>query len=123
MVGHACQAGPAGSGPIKSMSYAVSYCRICGRELVSDINSSCPQCSLSFSNQQVEQSVSKTSIFDLAWAFVVWGVSGGFLLLFDILFRIGMYLTRGAMPDVKLTTFVVILSLALTMFMHIAGFI
>ncbi|HEX5081647.1 MAG TPA: CPBP family intramembrane glutamic endopeptidase [Blastocatellia bacterium] len=60
---------------------------------------------------------------DLLWAFIVWGVSGGFLLLLEYSFRLLLLLSGRGIPDVQLTQGAVILSLAVTFIMQVAGFV
>lgn len=60
---------------------------------------------------------------DLFWAFVVWGVSGGFLLLLDFGFRALLWLSNGHLPEIKLTRGAVIFSLVITLVMQLAGFL
>jgi membrane protease YdiL (CAAX protease family) len=60
---------------------------------------------------------------DLLWAFIVWGVSGGFLLLLEYSFRLALLATGRRIPDVQITQGAVILSLALTFIMQVAGFV
>jgi membrane protease YdiL (CAAX protease family) len=60
---------------------------------------------------------------DLFWAFVVWGVSGGFLLLLDSVFRLILWLSNRSLPEVKFTQNAVILTLVITLFMQVAGFV
>src|SRR5215510_10029055 len=101
------------------MSDAVSYCPNCGSLL--DANNSCPQCDLSYSAVVSEQPKSKPSGFDLAWAIVVWGISGGFLLMLDLAYRIWLNLRQGGIPEIRITTPIVIFSLLVTMLMQLAG--
>lgn len=105
------------------MSYTVSYCQICGRELVSGISNFCPQCDLRFSDQQVERRWSKTTVLDLVLAFVVWGVSGGFILVANAFILLSLHMTTGKPPDVQLTPLLAMVTMVLTLFMHIAGFV
>jgi len=55
-------------------------------------------------------------------AFVVWGVSGGFLLLLEYGFRLIFWLTNRSL-EVQITRRAAILSLAVTLLMHVAGFV
>jgi CAAX protease family protein len=58
---------------------------------------------------------------DLLWAFVVWGVSGPFLLIIDYLLRFILWLKNISLPEVQITPFAVISSLAITLVMQLAG--
>jgi CAAX protease family protein len=60
---------------------------------------------------------------DLLWAFIVWGISGGFLLLLEYSFRLLLLLGGRGIPDVQLTQGAVILSLVVTFIMQVAGFV
>jgi membrane protease YdiL (CAAX protease family) len=60
---------------------------------------------------------------DLFWAFVVWGVSGGFLLILEYGFRFTFWLTNRHLPEVQITRGAAILSLTITLMMHVAGFV
>lgn len=62
------------------------------------------------------------SWLDLLWAFLVWGVSGGFALTFEAATRAAIRLGYFAQPEMKLTPVVVIISLAITLLMHLLGF-
>jgi hypothetical protein len=64
----------------------------------------------------------RPSVFDLAWAVVVWGVSGGFLLMLDMAYRLAYWFANHQQPNVQLTRGIVIISLALTLIMHLVGF-
>jgi uncharacterized protein len=59
----------------------------------------------------------------LLWALIVWGVSGGFLLILDSLFRLLLWLTNRSLPEVQLTRIAVIFTLAVTLMMQLAGFV
>jgi membrane protease YdiL (CAAX protease family) len=60
---------------------------------------------------------------DLLWAVVVWGVSGGFVLILENGFRLIYWLTNMSLPEFQLTRRDVILSLGVTLAMHVAGFV
>jgi len=60
---------------------------------------------------------------DLFWAFVVWGVSGGFVLILENGFRLTLWLANQPPPEVQITRSGAILSLAVTLMMHVAGFV
>jgi membrane protease YdiL (CAAX protease family) len=60
---------------------------------------------------------------DLLWAFIVWGVSGGFLLLLEYGFRLLLLLSGRGIPEVQLTQGAAILSLAVTFIMQMAGLV
>ncbi len=101
---------------------AVSNCRLCGRIVEPGMSDFCPQCGASYAAIAHETPASKPTVFDLAWAFVVWGISGGFMLLLDVAYRASIWL-QGKTLDLQITTPIVIASLILTMMMHVAGFV
>jgi membrane protease YdiL (CAAX protease family) len=59
----------------------------------------------------------------LSWAFVVWGVSGGFLLVLEYGLRFIFWLENRRLPEVQITRGAAILSLTVTLMMHVAGFV
>lgn len=77
--------------------------------------------------QQVPEQVApaqwKPSYVDLFWAFVVWGVSGGFGIVLDLATRAWYWRTHGKPIELQLTPILVIISLVLTMMMHAAGLV
>jgi membrane protease YdiL (CAAX protease family) len=100
-------------------SVAVS-CRVCGRPLEPGADDGlCPQCGLSAASPEKE----KTTILDLALAFVVWGVSGGLLLGMELVTRVVYWFVFKSQPKVEVTVGIVMLSLGLTFVMHLAGFV
>jgi CAAX protease family protein len=68
-----------------------------------------------------QQSQAKWS--DLLWALIVWGVSGGFLLILEYAVRSLYWLTDTRMPDAQITQGVVIFTLVITFIMQVAGFV
>ena len=111
------------------MEIALSNCRLCGRNLEPGMGEICPQCSASYAavaQDAPAPTVLKPAVvmtlFDLAWAFVVWGVSGGFLIVLDVAYRASIWL-QGRTLDLQFTAPLVIASLILTMMMHVAGFV
>lgn len=60
---------------------------------------------------------------DLFWAIIVWGVSGGFPLILDYGFRAGFWLANRRLPEVQITRRAVILTLVITLMMHVAAFV
>jgi hypothetical protein len=102
------------------MTSLASYCRNCGRALDPGSSDLCAQCSISYSPATTE---SKPNIFDLVWAFLVWGVSGGFMLMADTAYRLAYWFAYHRSPEIQLTRGVVIISLGLMLMMHLAGFV
>lgn len=106
------------------MSSITTFCPSCGRALGPEQGNFCPQCAITFHPPPPPPPPAETGSkwLDLFWAFVVWGVSGGFMLMLDLVFRLGYWLAKGGLPDVQITRGVVIISLALTLIMHVVGF-
>ena len=103
------------------MSSTVYFCPTCGRALASGPGESCPQCAPAFHPEPTTtQSVAKWS--DLLWAFVVWGVSGPFLLILDNLLRFILWLNN-SLPEIQITQADVIFSLAITLVMQLIGLV
>src|SRR5918996_1311407 len=97
------------------MSSIVSSCPTCGQALTPGLGGYCPQCSPEFHPAPMAPPPQTGAKWlDLLWAFIVWGVSGGFLLLLEYSFRLALLATGRRIPDVQLTQGAVILSLALT---------
>jgi CAAX protease family protein len=104
------------------MSSTVYFCPTCGRALASGPGESCPQCAPSFHPEPTTtQSVAKWS--DLPLAFVVWGVSGPFLLMLDYLIRFYYWLKNSSLPQLEITPLAVKLSLAITLMMQLIGLV
>lgn len=105
------------------MSSIVSFCPTCGRELAPGPGGQCPQCLPTFQPEPTTPPQSGAKWLDLLWAMIVWGVSGGFLLLLEYGFRSLYWLTDRRMPEANITQGVVILTLAFTFIMQVAGFV
>src|SRR5215510_13066249 len=103
------------------MSSTVYFCPTCGRALASGPGEYCPQCSPTFHPEPATPPQSGVKWSDLLWAFVVWGVSGPFLLIIDYLLRFILWLKNISLPEVQITPFAVISSLAITLLMQLAG--
>jgi uncharacterized protein len=103
------------------MSSTIYSCPTCGRALAAGTGERCPECAPTFHPEPTAtQSVAKWS--DLFWAFVVWGVSGGFLLILGYGFRLALWLANRPLPEIQITRREAILSLAVTLIMHVATF-
>jgi CAAX protease family protein len=102
------------------MSSTVYFCPTCGRALAAGPGERCPQCAPAFHPEPMPpQFEAKWS--DLLWAFVVWGVSGPFLLALDYLFRLILWLDNRSLPEIQITQTAVIITLAVTLVMQLAG--
>jgi CAAX protease family protein len=81
---------------------------------------SCPQCAPAFRPEPTTtQPAAKWS--DLLWAFVVWGVSGPFVLILDYLFRFILWVKNISLREIQITQTAVILTLAITLVMQLIG--
>jgi len=107
------------------MSSITTFCPSCGQALGPEQGNFCPQCAITFQppSSPLQPVESGSKWLDLLWALIVWGVSGGFLLMLDLVFRLGYKLAYGGLPEVQVTKGVVIISLALTLIMHVVGFV
>src|SRR5262245_49624566 len=104
------------------MSSTVYFCPTCGSALAPGPGERCPQCApASHPAPTTTQSVAKWS--DLFWAFIVWGVSGGFVLILEYGLRFTYWLTTRSLPEVQITRGAAILSLTVPLMMHVAGFV
>jgi uncharacterized protein len=103
------------------MSSTLSFCPTCGRALA--LGGYCPQCAPAFHPEPITPPQFGTRRVDLLWAFIVWGVSGGFLLILDYLFRSIYWMSNYTLPEVQITRGTVILTLAVTLMMQLAGFV
>jgi membrane protease YdiL (CAAX protease family) len=107
------------------MSSTVYICPTCGQALATEPGAYCPQCSPAFHPEPPppQYEPRQASWMDLFWAGIVWGVSGGFLLILNYGVLLAIWLAGGGMPDVQMTQGAVIFSLALTFVMQVAGFV
>lgn len=105
------------------MSSTLSFCPNCGRALATEPGGHCPQCPPAFQPEPITPHQSEAKWSDLFWAFVVWGVSGGFLLILEYGFRLSLWLTNRGLPEFQITRRAAIFSLAVTLMMHVAGFV
>jgi uncharacterized protein len=105
------------------MSSIISFCPTCGQALTPEPRGYCPQCSPTSHPEPIPPPQSQAKWSDLFWAMIVWGVSGGFLLLLEYGYRLFLLATGGGIPDVQITRFAVIFSLVVTFIMQVAGFV
>lgn len=102
----------------KVLSSDVAYCPTCGRALEQQ---DCPQCAPSYASQALPAVAPRSAWWDVLWAVAVWAVSGGLLLTAEMSYRLYLWYTATRMPDVQLTPLIVFASLAITLFMQLAG--
>ncbi len=120
------------------MSSTITYCSSCGRALDSAPGTLCPQCQTAFqfqadhlpdvhsptppsvSNLEPAQS---SPWLDLFWAFLIWGISGAFLLGLDAALRLALWLANKEIPKVEISRSFAIISLVLTLVMQLAALI
>jgi membrane protease YdiL (CAAX protease family) len=110
------------------MSSTVSSCPTCGQALTPGPGAYCTQCSPAYHPEPMAEPTPPAPRYeakpvDLLWAFIVWGISGGFLLLLEYGFRLLLLLSGRRIPEVQFTEGGVILSLAVTFIMQVAGFV
>lgn len=119
------------------MSSTITHCPSCGRALESAPGTLCPQCQVAFqvepSHQPDSQPLppSASSLepaqsspwLDLFWAFLIWGVSGAFLLGLDAALRLALWLAHKEIPKVEISRSFAIISLVLTLVMQLAALI
>jgi uncharacterized protein len=105
------------------MSSIVYYCPTCGRALAPETGADCPQCAPTFQPAPISPRESGAKWSDLFWALIVWGVSGGFALIFESGYRYILWQTGQRMPEVQITQSAVILTLVATLILQIAGFV
>ncbi|HMB26591.1 MAG TPA: type II CAAX endopeptidase family protein [Blastocatellia bacterium] len=103
------------------MSSTVYSCPTCGRALASGPGESCPQCSPTFHPEPAAAPQSVVKWSDLLWAFVVWGVSGPFVLILNYIGLFILWLKNRPLPEVQITPFWVMVSLAITLVMQLFG--
>jgi membrane protease YdiL (CAAX protease family) len=108
---------------VNAMSYIVSFCPTCGRTLAPGPGANCPQCAPAFHPEPMTPPQSGAKWSDLLWALMVWGLSGGFLLIMENGLRLSYWLTNRSLPEFQITRDAVILSLGVTLAMHMAGFV
>lgn len=58
---------------------------------------------------------------DLFWAFLIWGLSGAFLVGLDVALRFGLWAAHKELPKLEITRGVAIFSLVLTLGMQLVG--
>ncbi|MGE0127829.1 MAG: lysostaphin resistance A-like protein [Blastocatellales bacterium] len=105
------------------MSSIVTFCPSCGRALEPEQGNICPQCAITFQPSPPPPTETGSKWLDVFWALIVWGVSGGFMLILDLAVRLGYWLAFRSQPEVQITRGVVIISLVVTLIMHVAGFV
>jgi hypothetical protein len=105
------------------MSSTVYFCPTCGRALASGSGESCPQCAPSFHPEPTPTPQSEAKWSDLLLAFVVWGVSGPFVLILSYLILFIYWLSNSSLPEAQITPFSVIFSLSITLAMQLIGLV
>lgn len=111
-----------------------SYCPVCGQAIETEPGSLCQQCqarsSQAIENQNWSPEAQPLAVpagkptspwFDLLWAFLVWGVSGAFLLGLDAALRLTLYLMGQQIPRIEITRGAAILTLAITFVLQIVA--
>lgn len=120
------------------MSITTTYCPSCGKTIEAEPGSLCQNCQM-----QLHQNIQPSHLpanavgaqppvaippqkpsspwLDLFWAFLVWGFSGAFALGLEAVTRLSYYLSGKPLPDIKITPFLAIVTLVLTLIMQIVG--
>lgn len=117
------------------MSITTTYCPACGQAIEAEPGSLCAQCKTGSPRsvdsvgwapeaQLLAVAAEKPSSpwFDLLWAFLVWGVSGAFLLGLDAALRLTLYLMGQQIPKIEITRGAAILTLAITLVLQVVAF-
>ena len=119
------------------MSITTTYCPSCGRTIEAEPGTLCQQCQVrpltsvetpdsSLKAQMpVAMPVEKPSSpwGDLLWAFLVWGFSGAFALGLEAVTRLSYVLSGKPLPEIKITPFLAIVTLVLTLVMQVVGLV
>lgn len=117
------------------MSITTTYCPSCGQSIEAEPGSLCPQCQtrtpsitdngdwstdaqLSFATEAEKPGSSR---LDLLWAFLVWGISGPFLLAADAAIRLVYYFKGKELPKIEITLFLAVVTLVMTLIMQVVG--
>ena len=113
------------------------YCPSCGRAIESEPGALCPQCQMSAplsepSSPQASNPLSAAESIqpedqptnkwlNLFWAFLIWGLSGAFLLGLDALLRLVLLAMHKQIPQVEITRNLAIFTLGATLVMQIVA--
>ena len=118
------------------MSIITAYCPSCGQAVETEPGSLCARCQAAVSSSvepvqqmnwitgaQIPAADEKPSSpwLDLLWAFLIWGISGAFLMALDAVLRLALYLTGKKIPDIEITHGMAIFTLAVTMLFQLAA--
>ena len=109
------------------MSSITTSCPACGYTLDPALGTVCPYCrtALPFAEgfQPSASNLEPPSSpwLDLLWAFLIWGISGAFLLGLDAALRLILWLMHQPIPQVEITRGFAIISLGLTFVMQLAA--
>ncbi len=105
----------------------ITSCPACGHTLEPAPGTICSHCQTllpvpaealsSASNPET----SSSPWLDMFWAFLIWGISGAFLLGLDAALRLALWLMHKPIPQVEITRGLAILSLILTFVMQLAA--
>ncbi len=109
------------------------YCPSCGRAIESEPGALCPQCQMSVPLSAAEVSgwpaaepiqpkdQPTNKWLDVFWAFLIWGLSGAFLLGLDALLRLVLLAMHKPIPQVEITRGMAIITLVATLVMQIVA--
>lgn len=111
------------------MSITTAYCPSCGQAVETGPGTLCAQCQASFPSTQSPQANWLTGAeispmetekpgspwLDLLWAFLIWGVSGAFLMALDAALRVSLWALGQKIPEIEITRGAAIFTLLITM--------
>lgn len=111
------------------MSITTAYCPSCGQAVETEPGTLCVRCQANFPSVQPPQSNWMTGAelpplesetpsspwLDLLWAFLIWGVSGAFLMALDAALRLTFLAMGREIPKIEITREAAIFTLVITM--------
>ncbi|MGH9800838.1 MAG: CPBP family glutamic-type intramembrane protease, partial [Blastocatellia bacterium] len=116
------------------MSITTTYCPSCGQSIEAEPGSFCARCqaqapiNVNFESPARAQLSYHAEIekpgsawLDLLWAFLIWGVSGAFLLGLDALLRLALYLLGKEIPKFEITRGAAIFTIAITLVLQLVA--
>lgn len=118
------------------MSITTAYCPSCGQAVETEPGSLCARCQTAFSispepvhevnwltgaQMPVEAEQPSSPWLDLLWAFLIWGVSGAFLIALDGALRLALYLLGKKIPEIEITRGAAIFTLAITLVLQLTA--
>lgn len=119
------------------MSITTTYCPSCGQAIEAEPGSFCQQCQVTppksvetsdwVPNAQMPVAAPvekpRSLWLDVLLAFLVWGFSGAFALGLEAVTRLSYVLSGKPLPEIKITPFLAIVTLVLTLVMQVVGLV